>query len=45
MINSKSNVIDQGLCTHCGSCVGLSDGNLDLLIMVMGLFQYIQKIK
>ncbi len=27
----KSNVIDQGLCTHCGSCVGLSDGKLKFI--------------
>jgi len=26
-----SKIIDAGLCTHCGSCVGLSDGSLQMI--------------
>lgn len=33
----KFNVIDAGLCTHCGTCAGLSDGNLRMKQTVQGL--------
>ncbi len=29
-LHLKRNVIDSGLCTHCGTCVGLSNGTLNM---------------